>query len=277
MPVIALTHEMGSLAKEISLLIAQKGQLAVMKHEVLEGIAGKMQIPTSAISRLREGKAGLVERMSIDSSRVAVHTAEEVFALADRGNIVLRGWGATCLLRPVSHVVTVRITRPFEKRVAYLMESLGLDDEDFVKNEITRSDQAHASRLHALYGVTWGDPLLYDLVVNTDRLSPESCAEMILQLASRPEFQETEASRAKLSSLALASAVRGALKNHEPTRDVNVDIEAQAGQVVLRGMVLNEQERDEAVRVAAGVPGVAGVDNQLKLMSVYRRFTQAPT
>jgi hypothetical protein len=25
------------------------------------------------------------------------------------------------------------------------------------------------------------------------------------------------------------------------------------------------------------VPGVASVDNQLRLMSVYRRFTQAPT
>jgi cytidylate kinase len=277
MPVIALTHEMGSLAKEVALMLAQQGQLPVMRHEVLEGVAGKMHVPTSVISRLREGKAGLVERMRIDRDKVAVHTADEVFALADRGNIVLRGWGATCLLRPVAHVVTVRITRPFEQRVAWLMDNLGTDDEEFARTEIRRSDDAHATRMHSLFGVTWGDPLLYDLVLNTDRMSVESCTQQILQLAGRPEFPETAASRAMLADLALAAAVRGTLRNHEATREVNVDIEGQSGHVVLRGIVIDERERESAGRIAAGVPGVASVDNQLRLMSVYRRFTQAPT
>jgi osmotically-inducible protein OsmY len=131
--------------------------------------------------------------------------------------------------------------------------------------------------MHSLFGVTWGDPLLYDLVLNTDRMSVESCTQQILQLAGRPEFQETAASRAMLADLALAAAVRGTLRNHEATREVNVDIEGQSGHVVLRGIVIDEREREEAGRIAAGVPGVASVDNQLRLMSVYRRFTQAPT
>src|SRR5215218_10344659 len=105
MPVIALTQEMGSLAKDVSLLVAQQGGLTVMRHEVLEGVAGGMHLPSSVISRLREGKAGLRERLAVDRGRLAVLTAKEVFALADRGNVVLRGWGATCLLRPVPHVV----------------------------------------------------------------------------------------------------------------------------------------------------------------------------
>jgi cytidylate kinase len=277
MPVIALTQEMGSLAKDVALQVAQEGKLAVMRHEVLESVADKMRVPTSVISRLREGKAGLVERLQVDRSKMAVHTAKEVFALADKGNIVLRGWGATCLLRPVAHVVTVRITRPFEQRVAWLMDNLGTDDEEFARTEIRRSDDAHATRMHSLFGVTWGDPLLYDLVLNTDRMSVESCTQQILQLAGRPEFQETAASRAMLADLALAAAVRGTLRNHEATREVNVDIEGQSGHVVLRGIVIDEREREEAGRIAAGVPGVASVDNQLRLMSVYRRFTQAPT
>ena len=115
MPVIAMTQEMGSLAKDIALQLAQECNLTVMRHEVLENVAGKMHVPTSLISRLREGKAGLVERLTTDTERVAVYTAEEVFALADKGNVVLRGWGATCLLRPVPHVVTVRITRSMQK------------------------------------------------------------------------------------------------------------------------------------------------------------------
>jgi cytidylate kinase len=248
-----------------------------MRHEVLEGVAGGMHVPSSVVSRLREGKAGLRERLAVDRDRMAVLTAKEVFALADKGNVVLRGWGATCLLRPVPHVVRVRVTRSFDKRVAWLMDNLGTDDEDFARAEVRRSDEAHASRMQALFGVTWGDPLLYDLVLNTDRVSVESCAAQILQLAARPEFQETEASRRQLADLALAAAVRGALAEQESTRGVNVDIEGRAGQVILRGIVLNEQERAEAERVASSVAGVGKVDNQLRLMTVTRRFTHAKT
>jgi cytidylate kinase len=277
MPVITLTQEMGSLAKEIAMQLAQDCNLAVMRHEVLENIAGKMHVPTSLISRLREGKAGLVERLKTDPGRVAVYTAEEVFALATRGNVVLRGWGATCLMRPVPHVVTVRVTRSMARRVAWLKDQLGTDDAEFAEAEIRRSDNAHAARIHAQFGVTWGDPLIYDLVLNTDRISVESAAAQIRHLTERPEFQETEESRAMLADLALSAAVRAALKDNPSTSEVNVDIQSKHGLVVLRGIVVNDKERDETVRVASTVAGVGKVDNQLHLMAITRRFTYSKT
>lgn len=277
MPVIAMTQEMGSLAKDVSLQLAQAGHLAIMRHEVLENVAGRMHVPGSLISRLREGKAGLVERLTTDKERVAVYTAQEVFDLADKGNIVLRGWGATCLLRPVRHVLRVRVTRPFRQRVAWLMEHLGTDDESFAEAEVRRSDDAHASRMHDQFGVTWGDPLLYDLVLNTDRVSVESCVEQIRQLASRPEFQETAESRAMLADLALNARIRAALKDHESTRDININIESKNGKAVLSGIVINARESAEAARVASTVAGIVSVDNQLRLMASSRRFASAKT
>ena len=82
MPVVAMTQEMGSLSKDVALKLAEASGLAVMRHEVLESVAGKMHVPGSLISRLREGKAGLVERLSTDQERVAVYTAQEVYTLA---------------------------------------------------------------------------------------------------------------------------------------------------------------------------------------------------
>ena len=277
MPVIALTQEMGSLAKDVALELAAKAHLDVMRHEVLDNVASRMQVHSSVISRLREGKAGLVERLTTDRQQVAVYTAAEVFALAARGNIVLRGWGATCLLRPVAHVITARITRSFASRVRWLMENLGTDDEAFAAAEVRRSDDAHAAKIKSQFGVTWGDPLLYDLVLNTDRLSVESCALQILQLAGRPEFQETAASRAMLADLALSASIRAALKENQSTRETNIDIESQGGKVALRGIVLNAQERAEAGRVASVVAGPDNVDNQLRLMVISRKFTYAKT
>lgn len=277
MPVIALTQEMGSLAKDVSVRLAEAAGLEPMRNEVVENVAGRMQVPHSLIRRLREGKAGLVERLTTDKGKVALYTAEEVFAQAERGNVVLRGWGATCLLRPVRHVVRVRVTRPLAQRVDWLMEHLGTDDREAAEAEVRRSDAAHAARMNEQFGVTWGDPLLYDLVLNTDRLSVDTCVAQIQALAARPEFQETAESRAVLANLALSARVRAALKANEATHDVDVHIDAREGQVILTGIVVNKKEKADAERVASAVAGVGKVDNRLGLMAVTRRFTHAKT
>ncbi|MCZ8292976.1 MAG: cytidylate kinase family protein [Hylemonella sp.] len=277
MPVIAMTQEMGSLAKDVALELTAAMNLAVMRHEVVDHVAGKMHVSTSLINRLREGKAGLIERAKTDTERLALYTAEEVFELANKGNVVLRGWGATCLLRPVPHVLTVRITRSFHKRVEWLMNHLETDDRDFAESEIRRSDHAHATRMHQLFGVTWGDPVLYDLVLNTDRLSVHSCVEQIRQLSQRPEFQESEASRQLLANMTLASRVRSALKDNETTQEVNITIEAQKGRVILKGIVVNAHEQAEVEKVASMVSGVVGVENRLRLMTTSRLFTSSKT
>jgi cytidylate kinase len=275
MPVIALTQEMGSLAKDVSVKLAEALSLAVMRHEVIDHVAEKMQVPKSLIGRLRGGKAGLLERLKTDQRSVALYTADELFALADRGNVVLRGWGATCLLRPVPHVVCVRITRSLEKRVEWLMGDLETDDAAFAEAEIRRSDQAHAARMHAQFGVTWGDPVLYDLVLNTDRVTVDSCVEQISQLVARPEFAETPESRTLLKNMALQARVKAALKEQAETSDIRVTVNANQGEVILRGIVLNSEERAQTEAVAAAVTGVTGVHNQLRLMASSRRFASA--
>ena len=275
MTVIALTEEMGSLATDVADHLATDLGLAVMRHEVVDAVSSRMHVPTSLINRLREGKAGALERLRADKASLAVYMTEEVLDVAARGNVVLRGWGATCLLRAVPHVVCVRVTRPFAQRVAWLREQLGADDIAFVEEEIRRSDRAHAARMHAQFGVTWGDPLLYDLVLNTDRLSVETCARQIAALAQRPEFAETDASRAMLQNMALDARVRAALRADPATRDIDVTVASDAGRIVLAGIVLDAGEMPAAERVARAVAGVTAVDNQLKVMARSRQFPSA--
>jgi len=272
MTVIALTQEMGSLAKDVADRLAADLGLQVMRHEVVDHVSSRMHVPTSLINRLREGKAGAIERLRADRASLAVYVTEELLEVAERGDVVLRGWGATAVLRPVPHVVCVRITRPFGKRAAWLREQLGSGEANDAEEEIRRSDRAHAARMHAQFGVTWGDPLLYDLVLNTDRLSVESCAEQIAALSRRPEFAETEASRAILRDMSLEARVRSVLRGDAATQNVDVTVSSNAGRVVLSGMVLDADEVPAAERVVAAVPGVAGVDNQLRVIARSRLF-----
>jgi cytidylate kinase len=275
MPVIALTQGMGSLAQDIAEQLAQELGLDTLQHEVADRVADKMHVSRSLINRLRAGKAGSIERLRADRESIAVYTAEEVLETAARGNVVVRGWGGTLLLRPVSHVPCVRIMRPFEQRVKWLMEALDTDDLELAEEEIRRSDHANATRMHEQFGVNWGDPVLFDLVLNTDRLSVDTCVQQIRALLARPEFAETEASRALLQGMALSARVRAALRAHEATREVNVTIDSQGGRVTLAGIVLQAGDREAAEGVAASVAGVTDVDNQLRVMGSARRFAAA--
>ncbi len=274
MPVIALTQGMGSLAQDVAEQLAQELGLSTLQHEVADHVAQRMHVSRSLISRLRAGKAGPIERFTADRTSIAVYTAEDVLETAARGNVVLRGWGATALLRSVPHVPCIRIMRPFDKRVAWLMAELDTDDRELAENEIRRSDHANATRMHDQFGVDWGDPVLFDLVLNTDRLSVDTCVQQIKALLARPEFAETAESQALLRGMALSAHVRAALRGHDSTHDVDVSIEAHGGVVTLSGIVVGEAERGAAEVVAAGVAGVSQVQNKLRVMVVPRMFPQ---
>ena len=275
MPVIALTQGMGSLAQDIAEQLADELGLATLQHEVAERVADRMHVSKSLISRLRSGKAGLIEGLRADRQAMAVYSAEEVLDAAAQGNVVIRGWGATQLLRPVPHVPCIRIMRPLPKRVAWLMQQLDTDDAEMAEAEIRRSDHANATRMHQQFGVDWGDPVLFDLVLNTDRLSIDTCVQQIKALLQRPEFAETEASRALLQAMALHARVRAALRAHADTQEVDITLEGSGSTVVLSGIVLHAAERDAAAQVASAVPGVASVDNRLRVMATSRLFTSS--
>jgi osmotically-inducible protein OsmY len=271
MPVIAMTMEVGTRGSEVAAGLAKSLNIASVGHEIVDRVADKMHVKKSLLQRLREGKASMLERISTSQTEIAVYTAEEVLAIAQKGDVLIRGWGSTLLLRPVPHIPCVRICAPLEARVRSLMQRLDTDDEDFMRDEIEKSDEAHAAAMQRRFRVRWGDPLLYDLTLNTERATIDSCVEQVIALTRRPEFQETQESRAKLDNLALEAHVRAAFLAHPETEDVNVTVTADAGRVTLRGMVDTDKERGAAARIAKGVPDVTGVHSELRTIRRPRR------
>ncbi|HUP96474.1 MAG TPA: cytidylate kinase-like family protein, partial [Usitatibacter sp.] len=207
MAVIAMTQEMATLGKDVALGVSEALGLQQVRHEVGDVVAGRMQVKKSLIRRIREGKAGKVEKWSADERTISIFTAEEVFDLAVKGNVLIRGWGATLLLRSVPHIPCVRVTAPLELRVKRLMERLETDDEALARHEIDVDDRARAARMGEAFNVTWGDPSLYDLTLNTERVSIPTCVEQVIALVNSREFQETPSSRQVVEDLALRARV----------------------------------------------------------------------
>ncbi len=267
MAVIAMTREMGSLGRDVALGLADALDLELVQHEIIEHVADRMHMGESAVNRFLEGKAGLLERWGVDERGLSLYTTEEVINLAASGNVLIRGWGATYVLGPVSHVVCVRVCAPLEFRSRNLMRRIGIDDERLARKEVEKNDAAHGRTMRQLFDVDWRNPLLYDLVLNTAKIPVEDCVATIAELTRRPAFQETEDSRARLADLQLEAKIRTALKDDPRTHDAgqffDIVLEHKTGKVKLVGVVHSEAFKGEVAEIAARVAGVTEVDNQL--------------
>ena len=255
MPVIAITREMGSLGKDVATGLGEALGLPVIYQEVIDHLADRMRVRRSHVIRLLDGSAGLLQRLTADQTSLFIHSADEIVSMALQGTgAVIRGWGATHLLRDVAHVVTVRVCAPREVRLRRMMERLNTDDVAQVVEEIHRNDEAHSALVKRHYGLQWTDPEHYDLVLNTERVGVQECVDEVLRIVRSPEFAETEQSRRQLEDLALSARVWAALRRAPETRDTRARVASRSGVVSVSGC-----GTDELLKIAEVAIAVSGV------------------
>jgi osmotically-inducible protein OsmY len=102
------------------------------------------------------------------------------------------------------------------------------------------------------------DPSLYDLVLNTEKLSIDAAVELVAAAVQRPEIQTTPAGQQLVADRSLASQIQVALATNPETRKYRITVEAKSGLVTLEGTAA----MDEAVEVARSVRGVREVKTQ---------------
>jgi cytidylate kinase len=266
MAIIAMTREMATLGRDVAAGLAERLGLDIVHHELVAlDIAQRAGMPESEVQRFLGGEASLLSRWRVDKARVSRYTAEEILEFAVKGNVLIRGWGATYLLRNVPHVVCVRICAPMADRERVLMQRLGIADRVTARREIERNDAAHNGTMQRLFGIDWTDPALYALVLNTARIPVADCVEHIVNVAGSPAFQETAESRMSLSDQLILSKVHSALDRRfgSSTTALGLDAEVAAGKVVLKGALSDQRMIAETVRLMHSIPGVQAVESRI--------------
>jgi cytidylate kinase len=98
--------------------------------------------------------------------------------LAELGNVILIGRGATVITNKLDYVFHVRLVGSLEKRVAHIQELRRLSKEAALEL-IRREDRGRTRYLKTHFKADLDDPLLYHLVINTDLVSYENAAQLI--------------------------------------------------------------------------------------------------
>jgi cytidylate kinase len=266
MTVIAMTRELATRGNEVAAGVAERLGLSIVHHEIVEhDIAERAGITESTVHRFLEGEASLLERWKLDRRRMSRCTAQEILELAAKGNVLIRGWGATYLLASIPQALCVRICAPMHFRENVLMERRGLKEASIARREIERSDAAHNGTMQRLFGIGGEDPSLYAIVLNTARVPIAECIEHIVRLTQSPAFEETEHSRRALMDALMLARVHHAMEQRFGPKSDQFGFEAHVsgGKVTLTGATTDEKLIVDAVRLLQGVEGVTSVESKI--------------
>jgi cytidylate kinase len=259
-----MTKEMGSLGTFIGLEVARRLGYEFLRNDIIKEAAREYRVLEGRLVGTVERAPRLLERFGARGRRHRAYLEAAVLEAALRERVLLMGRWSTLFLRGVRHAVRIRVCAPPEVRAQRVMKRFGIDHAEAVAR-IQAYDEGVRVRLRQLFGADWTDPLLYDLVINTEAVTLESGVRQVLDLAAAPEFEPTEESRADLWNRAVAARVRATLKANPATTAVDLDVRASNGQVHLAGVVGSEEEREAAVTVARSVRGVVSVVDDVKI------------
>lgn len=264
MAVVTISHEMGSGGPEIGAALAARLGYRYADQDMITEAARKYGVVEDKLSQLDESKPTLLERFEAHTRQYITVLQSALLDLAEHDNLVVMGRGGQYLLRGVAHVLRVRIMAPFEMRVKRVTKEMAgklgeTVDPRAAAKMVRDNDHQKFGRMRYLYDVDWADPALYDVVVNTEKLSTEAGVDVVVNLLRRPELAATEGSLQAVRDRALASRIRTVLAADEETRKYRINVEAERGVVHLEGTAA----LDKAAEVARAVPGVVDVTAQL--------------
>ena len=151
-----------------------------------------------------EKPPGLLDRFREKRYLYLVLIQSALVAEVRSGNVVYHGNAGHLLLKGVPGVLRVRIITPLAARIAKAQDRLKLTHSEAL-DYISRADQDRRKWTQYLYGVDWGDPALYDIVLNLELMGlPEACAT-VAELARQASFAFTERCQSALADLGAAS------------------------------------------------------------------------
>src|SRR5215470_15876099 len=266
MTVIAMTREIGSLGIDVAAGVADRLRLTIIDSEIVaKSIAERLGVKASALLRYVDGSASIFERWLINRRKLSLYTSEEILLLAQRGNVLIRGWGAATLLCDMPQVISVRVCAPMNFRVKVIMERLGVKDAEAVRDQIERYDAAHTRAMRDSFNVEREDARLYHIILNTERLSVDACVQAVCQLAEAPRFRDQATTRSALANKLLEAKINSALAEHVSVAMApsGVTVSAANGRVTLSGVTSNGCLHARAEQVTRSIAGVHAIDNRI--------------
>jgi cytidylate kinase len=260
---ITVSEMLGTRGKEIANKVAEKLNYSFFGEEELLKAAGEMGF-FSEVQKLDEKSPPLLEKFFTEKPKIYLDRLQAViYEVAKKGDTVFFGRGSQLLLHSFDCAFHVLITGSSEKRIERIMEEKKAGKEA-AERMIHQSDRDKRGFFRFAFDEDWLNPQLYDLLLNTDKLSADSAVKMIIDAAKSEEIKACGIDSVKsLGKLSLQRKIEAAFLEAgvmNPNLFISVeDIDS----VRLYGIVASVDEKETIEGVVKRVPGIKNLSNEL--------------
>jgi len=200
--IVAIGRELGAGGGDVGERIARQLGAELLDQQIVNLVAERLGAPASYVEARDEHVEGFVDRLfrvitsaypeayaaeglpDWSEERMVELTATIIREHAGSHSLVVIGRGAPMLLRDRRDAARAFITAPFDLRVQRVQARMGCSADEAAR-AVKKSDQNRLAYMQQHYHADWRDPHLYDIVVNTEHLSAEAAAELIITAARR--------------------------------------------------------------------------------------------
>ena len=182
MSVITISRQLGSAGDYIvGMVVSMLSYKLVNKHSVIAEAQRRGVIGPGTVDGRDEGKPPILERFHMGKSRAVYAMRSILREAAVKGNAVVVGRGGNMELRECTSVFNVRIIADLKTRISRIREENGVDRTQAIRM-IKQSDKERSKYVKHFFLVDISDPGLYDIVINTSKISPDAAARLIVQV-----------------------------------------------------------------------------------------------
>ncbi len=184
MAIITISRQLGSGGDHVASLVASMlGYRLINKPSLLREAQSRGMIDAETASSIGEGKPSLLEHFDERRIRAFYAIRSIMKELADKDNLVIVGRGGHVELKDYNSMIRVRIIADQKTRITNIVEEEKVSKSQ-AKKLIKENDKQQSEYIKHFFLVKHSDEKLYDLIINTSRISYSVSAGIILQ-ASR--------------------------------------------------------------------------------------------
>jgi cytidylate kinase len=188
---ITISRQAGVGASEIARLAGDKLGWEVLDKGLLDRMADRFHLSRMMLDLVDETQSNWVydvlgswmDRKIIPHEKYVYYLTRLVIAAARRGNCIFVGRGARFILPPEKGLA-VRLIASRQYRLEHVVSQQGLSKADAEK-WLTQTDLGRRELVRRFFHHDVDDPQLYDLVLNVERFSTESAADLIVAAVVR--------------------------------------------------------------------------------------------
>jgi len=219
------------------------------------------------LKKLGEKGPTLLEKYFSEKPKVYLDRLQSViYEVAKKGDAVFFGRGSQLLLNSFGCALHVLVTGSMEKRVERIVKEMNVEKE-VAEKIVQRSDQNKRGFLKFAFDEDWLNPRLYDLILNTDKLSIDSTVKMITDGARSEEIKVcgTDSVR-RLGKLSLHRQVESALLD-AGVMHLNLYFTVEdTDSVRIYGLAHSSEEKEMIENIVKGIKGVKKITTNLAII-----------